>query len=74
MNAVHKQGCQHDVDCYSAGDKVHLVHVICNPRANTDGESSGQTPLVLSPSNTQISRCIHSKHLMPCALVHVFQA
>ncbi|DBA69776.1 TPA: hypothetical protein ACH3X2_012498 [Trebouxia sp. C0005] len=23
------------------GDKVHLVHVICNPRANTDGSAAG---------------------------------
>ena len=45
---MHNQGCTHDTDCYHAGDKVHLVHVICNPRANTDGASLRQTPLVLS--------------------------
>jgi DNA-directed RNA polymerase subunit RPC12/RpoP len=36
------------MDCYPSGDKVHLVLVICNPRANTDGETLGQTPLILS--------------------------
>ncbi len=45
-----------------AGDKVHLVHVICNPRANTDGESVGQTPLVLSLQHANSST--HSQQTM----------